>query len=125
MSKLGQQLLAQNQPPSEIEVVEVDDFVPVDQKETLHSGSVVVVKKSLKDGEECFNVHVIEGKKVGTLIGRLDKKAVIGNDHVVGKAYIVTNDMRTSDKSVDKRKSTKNKGMVKATLIEEIVEKMK
>ncbi|KAL2913869.1 hypothetical protein HK105_206603 [Polyrhizophydium stewartii] len=122
VSTLGQQLLAQSLPPSEIEVQEIDEYVTPDQKELLHAGSVVVVRKALKDGEECYNVHVIEGKKVGAMIGVLDRKSVIGNDLVAGQAYIVTADLRASDKLADKRKSAKHHGMVKCMLIQDIIE---
>ncbi|KAL2912009.1 hypothetical protein HK105_208500 [Polyrhizophydium stewartii] len=122
ISALGQQLLAQSLPPSEIEVLEIDEYVSADQKELLRLGSVVTVRKTLKDGEEAYNVYVIEGKKVGSMIGVIDRKSVIGNDLVAGQAYIVTNDLRNSEKLTDKRKSTKHKGMVKCTLISDIIE---
>eukprot|EP00842_Homolaphlyctis_polyrhiza_P000072 jgi/Hompol1/1065/HPOL_001353-RA len=123
ISQLGTQLLSQSMPPPEIEVLGTDEYVSIDQKEVLRTGSVVIPRKAMtKDGEEGYNVYVIEGKKVGTLIGTIDRKTVLGNDLVADQAYIVTLDMRNSDKSTDKRKSQKHGGMVKATLISNIIE---
>ncbi|EGF76908.1 expressed protein [Batrachochytrium dendrobatidis JAM81] len=122
ISQLGLQLLAQSMPPTEIEVFELDEYLTPDQKDLVHNGSVVVARKSSNDGKEVYKVFLVEGKKVGSLIGTLDPKLLIGNDLVSGNAYIVTSDMRNSDKLSDKRKSIKHKGMIKCTLISDILE---
>ncbi|KAH6572519.1 hypothetical protein BASA61_007160 [Batrachochytrium salamandrivorans] len=109
-------------PPTEIEVFELDEYVSSDQKELVHNGSIVVVRKTLQEGKDAYSVYVIEGKKVGSQVGTLDPKLVVGNDLVAGNAYVVTNDLRNSEKLTDKRKSVKHKGMIKCTLISDILE---
>ncbi|KAH9265452.1 hypothetical protein BASA84_001726 [Batrachochytrium salamandrivorans] len=94
---------------TEIEVFELDEYVSSDQKELVHNGSIVVVRKTLQEGKDAYSVYVIEGKKVGSQVGTLDPKLVVGNDLVAGNAYVVTNDLRNSEKLTDKRKSVKHR----------------
>lgn len=75
------------------------------------------------EGNDEYGVYRISGTLVGCLIGTLNKKKVISGDLVLNTPYLVTSNLKDSDKLTERRKAAKHRGFLNAVLIADIIEK--